>query len=49
MKVHKIAVMGELNKLGIRAPELSFPIDMTTRKNTIAITGVDDRQRLIEY
>ena len=49
MKVHKIAVMGQLDKFGIRAPELSIPIDMTTRKNTIAITGVDDRKRLIEH
>ena len=41
-KLHKIAVMGKMDKFFIR----SVAQEITTRKNTITMYGTDDRERL---
>ena len=42
-KLHKIAVMGKLDKFLIRSVAAQ---EITTRKNTITMYGTDDRERL---
>ena len=45
-KVHKIAVMGKIDKFLIRSVALQ---EITTRKNTIMMYGTDDRKRFNDF